>query len=41
MGDYILKKKKVKVKSNFIKDNIMLFIKCSDNPAFFIRPKNT
>ena len=35
LGDYILKKKKIKVKPNFIKDNIMLFIKCSiDNPAF-------
>ena len=35
LGDYILKKKKIKVKSNFIKDNIMLFIKCAiDNPAF-------
>ena len=35
----ILKKKKIKVKPNFIKDNIMLFIKCSivDLPFIFSR----
>mgnify|MGYP001353793017 CR=1 FL=1 len=35
LSDFITKKKKINVKPNFIKENIMIFIKCFiDNPSF-------
>ena len=33
--EYIKKKKKIDIKSSYIKDNLIVFIKCTiDNPAF-------
>ena len=40
MNEWILKKKKVDVKQNFIKENLVVFIKCTvDNPSFSSQTK--
>ena len=42
LSDWITKKKKVTVKQNFIKENMMVFIKCTiDNPSFSSQTKET
>jgi DNA topoisomerase-2 len=41
LAEYISKKKKINVKTNFIKENIIIFIKCLiDNPSFNSQTKD-